>query len=85
MRGGRLSWQCYQEVIATVLLSIVNVTVCIVGQPGQRPAPQFMAAPAAIPGVPQGLEYLAQIDQILVHQQIELFERTYYYHTTHDH
>jgi len=46
-------------------------------QPGQRPALQFMAAPAAMPGVPPGLEYLAQIDQLLVHQQIEIFERTY--------
>ncbi|XP_019638438.1 PREDICTED: phospholipid scramblase 1-like [Branchiostoma belcheri] len=28
----------------------------------------------AIPGCPPGLEYLTQIDQIIVHQQIELFE-----------
>jgi len=51
--------------------------MCVIGQPAQRPAPQFMAAPAAIPGIPPGLEYLAQIDQLLVHQQIELFECTY--------
>jgi len=53
------------------------IILCTAGQPGQRPAPQFMAAPAAIPGVPPGLEYLSQIDQILVHQQVELFESTY--------
>jgi len=42
-------------------------------QPGGQV--QWMAAPAAIPGVPTGLEYLTQIDQLLVHQQIELLER----------
>lgn len=34
----------------------------------------FMERPPAIPGIPQGLEYLSQIDQLLVHQQVELFE-----------
>jgi len=43
------------------------------GQPGGQA--QWMAAPASIPGVPPGLEYLTQIDQLLIHQQIELLER----------
>ncbi|XP_038076557.1 phospholipid scramblase 2-like isoform X1 [Patiria miniata] len=53
----------------------------IMGQPGVpgalpgQPAPtQWMPAPQSIPGCPPGLEYLTQIDQLLVHQQVELFE-----------
>jgi len=56
----------------------MKMMMMMTGQPGQRPAPQFMAAPEAIPGMPPGLEYLAQIDQLLVHQQIEIFECTYF-------
>jgi hypothetical protein len=33
-----------------------------------------MAAPQAIQGCPPGLEYLTQVDQLLVHQQVELLE-----------
>lgn len=35
---------------------------------------QWMAAPQAPIGCPPGLEYLAQIDQLLVQQQVELLE-----------
>ena len=36
-----------------------------------------MPAPEqTIPGCPPGLEYLTTIDQLLVHQQVELFEGT---------
>ena len=34
----------------------------------------WMVRPAAMPGVPPGLEYLAGLDQLLMHQQVELFE-----------
>ena len=34
----------------------------------------WMPLPQGIPGCPQGLEYLTQVDQLLVHQQIELLE-----------
>uniref|UniRef100_A0A1I8H9U7 Phospholipid scramblase n=1 Tax=Macrostomum lignano TaxID=282301 RepID=A0A1I8H9U7_9PLAT len=59
------------------------------GQPmqaGYAPVPQqpqlgaptgqvvWMNKPAAFPGCPPGLEYLTQVDQLLVHQQIELLE-----------
>ena len=35
---------------------------------------QWMQAPQAPVGCPPGLEYLTQVDQLLVHQQIELLE-----------
>lgn len=36
---------------------------------------QWMARPTQVfPGCPPGLEYLTQLDQVLVHQQVELFE-----------
>jgi len=35
---------------------------------------QWMPLPETLPGCPPGLEYLTQLDQLLVHQQVELFE-----------
>ena len=35
---------------------------------------QWMPAPQAIAGCPPGLEYLSQLDQVLIHQQVELLE-----------
>ena len=40
-------------------------------QPG---AEQWMAIPQGIQGCPPGLEYLTQIDQLLVKQEVEIFE-----------
>ncbi len=39
-----------------------------------------MTAPTDVPSdCPPGLEYLTQIDQVLVHQQIEIFESKFIY------
>ncbi|XP_068136857.1 phospholipid scramblase 2-like [Hyperolius riggenbachi] len=35
---------------------------------------QWMPTPPTIPNCPPGLEYLSQIDQVLIHQQVELLE-----------
>ena len=44
--------------------------------PGRARQVQWMNRPAGVPGCPPGLEYLTQINQLLVHQQIEMMERT---------
>ncbi|XP_005401487.1 PREDICTED: phospholipid scramblase 1 [Chinchilla lanigera] len=44
------------------------------GQPGAPAGAPWMPAPPLPLNCPPGLEYLSQIDQILVHQQIELLE-----------
>ncbi|XP_047731728.1 phospholipid scramblase 1 isoform X2 [Prionailurus viverrinus] len=46
----------------------------VYNQPGGRAGVPWMPAPPPPSGCPPGLEYLSQIDQILVHQQIELLE-----------
>ncbi|KAI1882791.1 hypothetical protein AGOR_G00238560 [Albula goreensis] len=44
--------------------------------PGYVPpqVPAMMPTPQRVPGCPPGLEYLTQINQLLVHQQVELAE-----------
>lgn len=39
-----------------------------------NPGEQWMNVPIGIPNCPPGLEYLTQVDQLLVHQKVELLE-----------
>ncbi|XP_078483076.1 phospholipid scramblase 1-like [Ciona intestinalis] len=39
-----------------------------------KPKTQWMEMPASVPGCPPGLEYLTQLDQVLIQQQVEIFE-----------
>lgn len=41
---------------------------------GGPPQQQWAPAVQGIPGCPQGLEYLTQIDQVMVKQQVDLIE-----------
>ena len=45
--------------------------------PGQPQQVVWMQRPQLIPGCPPGLEYLTQIDQLLVKQQFEILESLY--------
>ena len=51
--------------------------MAIVNQPlsgGMGTTPEITAPRGRIPGVPQGLEYLRQVDQLICKQMVELFE-----------
>ena len=65
----------YNLAIHLVSVGFFSIGMPMTGQPG-GPAPQvqWMARPQGMPGCPPGLEYLAQIDQLLVKQQVELLE-----------
>ncbi|KAJ8048525.1 Phospholipid scramblase 1 [Holothuria leucospilota] len=52
----------------------VTVPPCTMPPPGQAQAVQWIPTPATITGCPPGLEYMCQLDQILVYQQVEILE-----------
>jgi len=66
----------YVEMYERNKMMMICVWICMIGQPVQmQPVLQWMAPPPTIPGVAPGLEYLTQVDQLLIHQQIEIMER----------
>ena len=50
----------------------------VTGQPMAGAGPGWMPAPQAPPNCPPGLEYLCQVDQLLVKQKIEGLESKCY-------
>ena len=56
-------------------LKTLKSDVCALVLTTGGPQVQWMTVPQEVPpGCPPGLEYLTQVDQILVHQQVDLFE-----------
>ncbi|XP_053167036.1 phospholipid scramblase 2-like isoform X2 [Hemicordylus capensis] len=55
--------------------------LAVQAQPNAPPPIIWMPAPPAVPKCPPGLEYLSQIDQISIEQQIELMEMISGYET----
>uniref|UniRef100_A0A182WKA5 Phospholipid scramblase n=1 Tax=Anopheles minimus TaxID=112268 RepID=A0A182WKA5_9DIPT len=48
--------------------------LCASDEPSDRRGLSWMPMPQGIPNCPPGLEYLTAVDQLLVHQQVELLE-----------
>ena len=66
----------YNIMIKYMVTDIV-AQVNFISNPGLSnvtPVVQWMPKPETFQGCPPGLEYLLNIDQVLVHQQVELLE-----------
>ena len=67
------------KLIFAVQKMILIRAITVAGVPGQM---NWMPAPQAPMGCPPGLEYLTAIDQVLVQQQIELLEGTWFVYSS---
>lgn len=57
-----------------ITMTDMSYTNAVYNQPGTGMETEWMLKPAADPNCPPGLEYLTQIDQLLVQQTVEILE-----------
>ena len=61
---------------------IINIIIKVAQQPEssgesspiENPPVEWMSVPSNVPSCPPGLEYLTHLDQLLIFQQVEIFE-----------
>ncbi|KAL5021054.1 hypothetical protein ScPMuIL_000209 [Solemya velum] len=68
--------QTMNECVSDLMCELLHMTMAnvVTAQPGGKEQMQWMPAPASVTGCPPGLEYLAQLDQLIVMQQVSLLE-----------
>ena len=78
MHRGPVAVQCYVFLKFRCLVGCAVVFEVVDGARGATMSyPGWSPPPAPRTGCPPGLEYLTMVDQLLIHQQVELLEGAY--------